>query len=132
MFTATQSIGIQNSYSFVALTLKDEKIQEVLKQEGISPISIDNLKKSLDLIKCHSFFSLSTSNIETGTPYIHIEFKYDDWNGADFYFYKLFDKKIERNMVNFFNRSDIKMGNLTGTGGILDSNAVWYFLTDCA
>ena len=66
----------------------------------------------------------------TATPYVHIEFKYNDWNGANFYFYKLFDKKMESDMVNFFDRTKVVMGQIKSTGAVLDSNAVWYLPTD--
>jgi hypothetical protein len=93
---------------------------------------IEDIKKQLDQIGCNSFFSLKTINVETGTPYIHIEFQYKEWNGINFYFYKLFNKSMEPSMVEFFesNLTKINEGRWKSKGGILDSNAIWYYKND--
>jgi hypothetical protein len=116
--------------SFIVQDLNDSRLQKVLGEEGISKATLENIKQRLDQMNCNSFFTLRAPNINTGTSYIHVEFKYNDWNGANFYFYKLFDKKMESDMVNFFDRERVVMGQIKSTGGVLDSNAVWYLPTD--
>jgi hypothetical protein len=117
-------------YAFVIQDLKDSRLQKVLNEEGITKATIESIKQRLDQVNCNSFYTLRQSDINTGTPYVHVEFEYNDWNGANFYFYKLFDHKMEPEMVNFFDRAKIVMGQIKSTGGVLDSNAVWYLPTD--
>lgn len=117
-------------YSFVIQNLDDSRLKKVLGQEGITQTAIKNIKQHLDQINCNSFFTLRQPSIMTGTSYIHIEFEYNDWNGANFYFYKLFDKKMEPDMVNWFDRTKVIMGQINSTGAVLDTNAVWYLPTD--
>lgn len=117
-------------YSFEIQKLYDSRLKKVLDQEGITKATLENIKQRLDQINCNSFFTLRQTSSLTGTPYVHIEFEYNDWNGANFYFYKLFDKKIESGMVNFFDRTKVVMGQIKSTGAVLDSNAVWYLPTD--
>jgi hypothetical protein len=116
-------------YAFVIQHLNDPRLQNVLNQEGIAKATIENIKRRLDQINCNSFFSLRQTT-DAGTPFIHVEFEYNDWNGVNFYFYKLFDHKTEPEMVNFFDRTKVVMGPIKSTGGVLDSNAVWYLPTD--
>lgn len=116
-------------YSFVIKDLNDSRLQKVLYQEGITKATIENIRQRLDQINCNSFFTLRQTS-DAGIPFIHIEFEYNEWNGANFYFYKLFDHKMEPDMVNFFNRQRVVMGQIKSTGGVLDSNAVWYLTTD--
>jgi hypothetical protein len=117
-------------YSFVVQNLDDSRFQKVLDQEGITHEKIKNIKQQLDQINCNSFFTLRQTSNMTATPYIHVEFEYNDWNGANFYFYKLFDKKMEPDMVNSFDRTKVIMGQINSTGAVLDTNAVWYLPTD--
>jgi hypothetical protein len=117
-------------YAFVIQDLKDSRLQKVLNEERITKTTIESIKQRLDQLNCNSFYTQRQPDINTGTPYVHVEFEYNDWNGANFYFYKLFDRKMEPDMVNFFDRTRVVMGQIKGTGGILDSNAVWYLTTD--
>jgi hypothetical protein len=117
-------------YSFVISNPDDLRLQKVLDKEGITKVTIESIKQRLGQINCSSFFSVRQSDINAGTSYIHVEFKYNDWNGANFYFYKLFDKKMESKMIDFFDRRSVVMGQINSTGEILDSNAVWYLPTD--
>lgn len=117
-------------YSFVIQNLDDVRFQKVLDQEGITQTKIKNIKQQLDQINCNSFFTLLQTSNMIATPYVHAEFEYNDWNGANFYFYKLFDKKMETDMVNSFDRTKVVMGQIKSTGAVLDTNAVWYLPTD--
>jgi hypothetical protein len=117
-------------YSFVVQDLNSSQLRKVLDKEGITKTTLENIGRRLDQLNCNSFFTLRQPNINTGTPYIHVELKYNDWNGANFYFYKLFDKKMEPDMVNFFDRTNVVMGQIKSTGGVLDTNAVWYLPSD--
>lgn len=117
-------------YSFIIHDLNNSRLQKVLTQEGITKATLQNIKQQLDQVNCNSFLTLRAPNIYTGTSYIHVEFKFNDWNGANFYFYKLFDHKMEQDMVDFFDRAGVVMGQIKSTGAVLDSNAVWYLPTD--
>lgn len=110
--------------------LSDSGLQAVLRKEGISQSAITTIKRRLDQVNCNSFFSFQTVNINTGTPYIHIEFRYNDWDGVHRYYYKLFDKKLEQDMVRFFDRKNTQLGNYYNLGTVLDTNAVWLMPTD--
>lgn len=117
-------------YSFVIQNFDDSRLQKVLDQEGLTQTNIKHIKQRLAQINCNSFSTLRQTSSITATPYVHIEFEYNDWNGANFYFYKLFDKKMESEMVNSFDRTKVIMGQIKSTGAVLDSNAVWYLSTD--
>jgi len=119
-----------NGQSFAIHELSDRRFGKVLQQEGIPVSIIEDIKRQLDQINCNSFSTVRTINVTTGTPYMHTEIQYDDWNGANFYFYILFDKKLEPDMIQFFDRRETQMGALKGIGGVLDSNAVWYLPYD--
>ncbi|MDB5204986.1 MAG: hypothetical protein JWR72_61, partial [Flavisolibacter sp.] len=99
-------------YAFMIQNLNDSRLQKVLNQEGATKTTIENIKQRLDQIKCNSFSTLRQSGMNTGTPYVHVEFEYNDWNGANFYFYKLFDRKMEPDMINFFDRARVVLGQI--------------------
>lgn len=119
-----------NGRSFAIQNLNDPQSEAKLNDEGVSASFIESVKKRLDSLHCNGFFTLRAPNSNTGTSYIHTAFKYDSWNGANFYYYKVFDKKIEPDMIKFFDRKNVNVGSLKDTGGILDSNAVWYLKYD--
>ena len=127
-FNSTGSDAVDRT--LVVPSLNDSRLPRTLQQEGLTVTYIKSLQSRLASLHCCGFYRLETININTGTPYIHIELQYDGWNGANFYCYKLFDKKMEPDMVDFFDRQHVKMGSLSGTGGVLDSNAVWYIRLD--
>jgi len=117
-------------YSFVITKLTDLRLQKILVQEGITEATISDIQQRFKLINCNSFYTYKQLNAVTGRTYIHIEFKFNEWNGSDYYYYKLFDKKMEPGMVEFFNRKNALLGTMRNTGDVLDSNAVWYLPTD--
>lgn len=112
--------------------LNDPQLVLVLKEEGITLQELQALKGELDQFNCNSFFTFQARNIETGEDYIHIEFRYNTWNGVNFYYYKLFDKKLDPSMIAFFksNLVDMNEGVWKGKGDIIDSNAIWYYYND--
>ena len=121
-----------NGKTYIIQDLTDSNFLLDLQKEGISLSRIKNIKSRLNQLGCNSFFTFSTINPETGTSYIHTELRFTTWNGINFYYYKLFDKPLEPSMVEFFktNMVNINEGEWQNKGGILDSNAIWYYKND--
>lgn len=118
-----------NGRSFTIKKISDPKLIAVLKEEGITLGEMETLKSKLDKLNCNSFFSMEQVDINTGEMYIQVELRYNAWNGINFYYYKLFDKALNPSMLSFFKTHlvNVDEGEWKNQGGILDSNAIWYY-----
>lgn len=116
--------------AFAVNGLNDPQLPYVLEKEGLSVKDLEALKSKLDRLNCNSFFSFVHKDIYTGKTYVAVELQYNIWNGINFYYYKIYDRAMDNSMTASFISSfaNVNEGAWTNKGGIVDSNAVWYYV----
>ena len=109
-------------------SLASSKLDQILEEENITLQELNDLKADLDQLNCNSFYSFEELNIATNEKYIQTILRYNAWNGINYYYYKIYNRRIPSNMLNYYesNLTNLNEGVRRPKGGIIDSNAIWY------